>query len=754
MHMRKAYFLTFINIFFLSASLPAQVVIHIRDKETEKPLAGAAIELPDIQEILATDEEGQAVIPGPFPRNIRISYLGYRTRIDVIREGGNPVISLEPEARMLDELAVVGYEDNRKLIDIPGAVHRLSTQELGRFDETSLLRSINRLPGVRMEERSPGSYRISIRGSSLRSPFDIRNVKVYWYGIPFTDPNGITPLNLLDLNQMERVEVVKGPAASAFGSGTGGVINIEKATYDGRSAGASFSVGSFGMKRYSAIFENGDNLSNYRLIFSRQQSDGQREHTAFKRTTAQLNGDIYSSEKHTLSGNIFFSDLFYQVPGGLNLQQFKENPRQARPGLPAQEASVDYRMFLASMKSEYKWNDDFQYAAAIYGSHSFFEMPFLIDFERETRLGLGGRASLRSATRLGSVPLEAVVGGEFQHMFLEGRNFENIGGDPGALRFDDEVVSTQGLGFLKADASFHERVYLTAGLSLNLLQYDIFRLVGAGEGEPPKTLKTFDPVLTPRFGLVYKVSKELALHGSAGAGFSPPSVKEIRTSDGVLNLDLAPERGTNFEIGFRGTLNRRMNFDVALFHFRLQETIVAYSDSLFATQKFRNAGSTFQNGIELMCDYYLIRDRQGFFKEIKTGLAYAGHRFRFHDYVDEGMDLSGNELTGAPPHTVSATMDLKSNHGGYLFLNYHFTDWIPLNDQNTVYSAGYQLVDLKAGWENQAGRINWEVYGGINNLLNETYSLGNDLNAFGERYYQPAAGRNYYLGLKVRNFFN
>ena len=42
----------------------------------------------------------------------------------------------------------------------------------------------------------------------------------------------------------------------------------------------------------------------------------------------------------------------------------------------------------------------------------------------------------------------------------------------------------------------------------------------------------------------------------------------------------------------------------------------------------------------------------------------------------------------------------------------------------------------------------WYAFGGADNLLNVTYSLGNDINAAGNRYYNAAAGRNYYLGLR------
>ena len=52
------------------------------------------------------------------------------------------------------------------------------------------------------------------------------NVKVYWNNIPYTDPTGNTPLNLLDLNNMDRIETIKGPSGSIYGAGIGGVLNI------------------------------------------------------------------------------------------------------------------------------------------------------------------------------------------------------------------------------------------------------------------------------------------------------------------------------------------------------------------------------------------------------------------------------------------------------------------------------------------------------------------------------------------------
>src|SRR3982750_1058709 len=88
----------------------------------------------------------------------------------------------------------------------------------------SLIPAFNAVAGVRMEERSPGSYRLSLRGSLLRSPFGVRDVKVYFDEIPLSDAGGNTYLNALDINSIRSVEVLKGPDGSLFGANSGGVV--------------------------------------------------------------------------------------------------------------------------------------------------------------------------------------------------------------------------------------------------------------------------------------------------------------------------------------------------------------------------------------------------------------------------------------------------------------------------------------------------------------------------------------------------
>jgi len=84
------------------------------------------------------------------------------------------------DTRPLKDVVVKAYEQNRKLTDVGAPISIVSKASLNRFSNLGILPALNTNPGVRMEERSPGSYRLNIRGSSLRSPFGVRDVKIYW----------------------------------------------------------------------------------------------------------------------------------------------------------------------------------------------------------------------------------------------------------------------------------------------------------------------------------------------------------------------------------------------------------------------------------------------------------------------------------------------------------------------------------------------------------------------------------------------
>ncbi|MFN1836202.1 TonB-dependent receptor family protein [Balneola sp. MJW-20] len=658
----------------------------------------------------------------------------------------------------LEEIVVTGYESNRSIMETPGAVSFVKTELTGGFDNTSLLYGLNTVPGVRLEQRAPGSYRVAIRGSSLRAPFGVRNVKIYWNDIPFTTPSGSTPLNLLDNVNMKDIEVIRGPAGSIYGAGNGGALLIESGGGVQDFAETGYTFGSYGLSKFDIQSQRGFENGEVRVNYANQQSDGYREQSFFNRETLELTGRFDLDEDQILQASFLYSDLYYGIPGGLTQEQFDEDPTQARPGNPfvlgsvESNASVNQEAFLAGASHDIQLSDRVSAKTTVYGTFSDFENPFNLDYKKDSRKSGGGRTRWYIDGEIGNVDTRIIAGAEYQAASNAARNFGNDFGDTDTLNFDDDIKIRNLLAFASFEADLPGNWYLTAGLSYNRLSYSVDRLIANLEGDVAGlSEQTFDPELVPRIGITKKFSPQLAIHGSISQGFSPPTIEEFRTNEGSINLDLQAERGVNYEAGLRGNLwSGRIQYDLTGFFFKLDETIVQ-RESDRGTVLFRNAGSTDQWGIELGSRVILIEDQSKFLSRLNAQVSYTYHNFEFNDYQSGTEDYSGNALTGVAPNTLVSILSAETRPGFYSSISWNFTDEIPLNDANTVYSESYNLVQLKAGFRTEIfDDIQLNIYGGIDNLLNETYSLGNDLNAFGARYFQPAAERNFFGGLRLR----
>ena len=655
-------------------------------------------------------------------------------------------------SQLLAPVTVIGFDSPKMLRETPGAIAIIGPERLEAYDGTSVVFAANTLPGIRFEERSPGSYRVAVRGSSLRAPFGVRNVKTYWNGIPYTRPTGESPINLLDPINFGRMEVIRGPAGSIYGAGNGGVLNIGDIGQRKFQDQLSFqhTQGSFGLQRYVGVAEHAGDKGGLLLRYAHQEADGYRDNSALRRDNLQASGRFTLDQGHQVAVNLLYSDIQYGIPGGLTAEQRDENPRQVRPSILGQATGLSSQNLLMGFTSTYDQHPRFENVTTLYGNLESFENTFF-DFRRESRQSGGGRTRSTYKTKLGQTNFRFSIGGEFQRGFDIARNFENLQGQAGALNFDDELTTNRHFLFAKTEANLPGQWQITAGLSRNVLDYDINRLVDNGLDSAFRLERSFDPQWIPRLGLAKTISPDLTIHASISSGFSAPVIEEIRTNEGTLNTALQAEKGLNTEIGARGTLlNNKLAFDVSAFYFRLDDTIVR-EETPRGTVVFANAGNTDQAGIELLTTWYAIATPTVHISSLTWQVAYTYHDFAFDDYVDDGEDFSGNDLTGVAPHTLAITADLAGTKGWYLSATYNHTGRMPLNDANTVHADGFQLVLVKAGysfaWQNGP---EIEVFAGVNNLLDERYSLGNDLNAFGQRYFQPAPERNYYAGIKAR----
>jgi iron complex outermembrane receptor protein len=643
--------------------------------------------------------------------------------------------------RVLEEVLVQAYATDRPSFEVPAAVSFISTKALDRFNNTSILPAVNMVPGVRMEERSPGSYRFSIRGSLLRSPFGVRNVKMYWNGLPLTDGGGNTYINLIDNSSISSMEIIKGPGASLYGAGTGGVVLFKSKTKIPKHEITAMG-GSYGLFRLNLSSQVN---SHFRVGYALQRSDGYRDHTEMKRSMIRLEYHTRLGKKNELDINTFLSDLSYQTPGGLTRAQYDTVPRAARLNADVLDASIENRTRYLGASDLHQWNERWSTRTGVYVSTSDFVNPTFLNYEERSETNVGGRIENQYKFQSELLSGKVTFGAELQYFRSPITNYANDNGSAGTLSFEDKLISDQTMLFLQSEFDFPSNIILTVGASTTFLKYDLRRT----RPEASQQVRKFDPVFAPRIALLKKMGGRHSVYASLSYGFSPPTLAEVRPSTNEFNNDLNPEHGVNYEMGFKGrTTDGSFRYEVVFFEFGLKETIVIQRTDGGA-EYFINTGRTRQRGTEIGLSWNVISDSETFFSELSINGGYTINDFTFDDYINDGTDYSGNDLTGVPPNVIALGVDARIHSRLYFNFTGNYTDRIPLNDANTEYAGEYFLLGLRAGYQLPVREtFSLEFFAGGDNLLDQKYSLGNDLNARGGRFFNTAPRANFYLGVK------
>ena len=657
------------------------------------------------------------------------------------------------DTKPLNEVVVKAYEQNRKLTDVGAPVNIVSKASLNRFANSGILQALNTNPGVRMEERSPGSYRLNIRGSSLRSPFGVRDIKIYWNEIPLTDPGGNTYLNQLGFYNFQSLEIIKGTAGSLYGAGIGGavLINSMPSVWE-KGVSVDYSGGSYNTNNINVNLRAGDNDHRNSFAYSHQTSDGYRQQTQMRRDIASWETQIKTSEKQTLHAYMLYGDLYYQTPGALTLTEYNKDPRQARPAVGTQPSAIQARAaifqknFTAGFSNEYRFDEHWSNTTAVYGAYTDFTNPGIRVYEVRQEPHFGGRTVFQYKTDLGSSSLQINAGAEAQRGFFETRDYANKLGVQDTLQTDDKLGNWQYLAFAQADLKLSGGWTLTAGASFNKTAVDITRVSTL----PPVTHPIrFDNKVAPRIALLKKILPEISVYASAARGFSTPTVQELEKTNGIVGPPLQPEDGIDYELGARGNLlNGKLFFDINTFYFHLNNTIVQRIDS-FGVGYSINAGKTDQHGIESFVSYQLVDQSHGFFSNVRVWVSHTWHDFHYRNFLQDTTSFSGKRLPSVPPQTIVSGLDVLLQMGLYTNITYTYTDHVALNDANTAFAGSYNLLGARLGYRKVLGKLKLDLFTGIDNAFNVKYGLGNDFNAAAGRYYNASPGRNYYAGLSL-----
>lgn len=764
--MKIKYILITLGLILVSYSAKGQIIQgRIIDSQTKEPLIGANVQIANSSVVAISDAQGKfSITPDSYPATLIISYVGYETISREVLQSRVLNIRMTASTLQLDKVVVSAFEGERRLIETPASIARVTSKDIERFDLRSPQQALGMLPGVKVESTTIGRYRIRIRGGSLGIVGHSDSYKMYWNGIPITLADGFPPLAYVDVGSIGTADVIRGPSGSIYGAGLAGVALFENKTgrYDQTKLEVDGLTGSYGTYRQGISVSTGGEYGDIRLQYGNVQTDGYREESSSNNEFLNLFGRVFPSEKQTISFLGIFGDRDYGIPGNLTAQAMEENRRQANFS-PELDNGLTGRNLMIGVGNDYKWNNNWGNNTTL--NYQVLEGTFLIgnDFFVSADQATTTSFALRNATTFSfeafNNPARFVFGFEYTRGLGDVDVFSD--GFDSPLISNRETVNELTLGFAQIEFELPEEFQVTIGGSYNNFRLGFQEFLDlSGINEFERNVQDF----SPRIALVKPLKNNFVIHGNISKGFAPPPRSAFDNSNETVNENLESTIGWNKEVGLRGTLvDDKLSFDLTLY--RLDESdvilprVVETINNLDFIQN-ENAGAIDRQGVELALQYQLIQDGFGFLTNARWfgNYTYMDHTFEEYSTLDFGnneVSFDGNQIPGVHPHTVVTGIDISSSIGLYFNGTYSFFDKIYLNNANDATDDSYQLVDLKVGIERRLGdAFSIDINGGINNALDDEYSQMHGLNSGFGGFFDPAMDRNYYAGIKLSYLFN
>ncbi len=682
----------------------------------------------------------------------------------------SPADAQEAASAALREITVSTPRGEVAPFNVPGSVDRVDGAEMrdSRL-QVNLSESLGAVPGLQVQNRQnyAQDLQLSIRGFGARSTFGVRGVRLYVDGIPATLPDGQGQTSNIDIGSVDRVEVLRGPFSALYGNSSGGVVQAFTASGEGAPRLAySLAGGSFGTWRQSLQLGGSQGAVDYMLDASRFRTDGWREHSAARRDIAngKLGIALDNGDKLTLVMNSV--RIAAQDPLGLTADQYALAPRNA-PLATQYDTRKTVEQTQAGLLYERRIDAGQALRLMVYGGQrettqyqsippSAQQNPLhaggVIDLSRQY-----GGIDLRwsAALQLADRPLDVVAGLGYDNLREKRRGYENylgplanpVLGVQGRLR-RNELNTVWNLDpYAQATWRLAERWTLEAGVRRSSVHFDSHDRYIIGANRDDSGSARYSKTL-PVASLRYQATPDLALYGSAGRGFETPTLNELSyRANGAsgLNFALRPSVNDSLEVGAKARLAGGL-LTAALFQTRTRDEIVT-DTNVGGRATFQNAGRTKRNGFELGWQHETA-------SHWRTQLAYtwldATYRDAFCSPSPCGTAntvASGNRIPGIARQSLFASLGWVPPEGWRAGAEVRALGRILANDVNTAVASGYAVAAVYAGYLKKWERWELNAFARVDNLFDRRYVGSVIVNEGNGRFYEPALGRNWTVGL-------
>ncbi len=725
----------------ISLVLPAVVYAQhsvggtVVDQQTREPVVGATVVVRGTKVGTRTDDYGRFSITSERQiQKLIVSHLGYLKREVSVTKTNQPLyIRLVPSPILLSGVQVVG---SNRLLDAQ-SIGTLTAHDLERASGLSLESSINTIPGVFMQSRTPwGGARITIRGyypsTSGNSPnSNGLGYQVFLDNIPITDATGSTVLDGVDFSTLGNVEVTKGPSSSLYGSFIGGTVNLttirpapDQTSFDEQAIG-----GSYGLFRDNTTFESAGDNSDLVVNYGHQTYKSFRPNSGSWKDYAFVNGDFRAGANQQISTYFSYNRSFEELAGEIDASDFYSRIPLSNPEYLSNNSHIKLQSFRTGITDNYRFDEFFSNKTTVFGSGMTSNQPYAHGFTDANQFNYGVRTAFNYTKEGKYAGVNGTLGGMFQGSNLTTNGVFIIPGIKISKPSDQENYALNYYLFTQWNVMLPAQFTVTVGASLDRNEFGIRNMLRSNQLNDTTNLvvKTFSPVLAPRISILKVLNNDVSVYASVSAGYTPPLLGDVIESDGTLNLSVEPERAVQYEIGSKGSVfEKRLSYQLALFD--LENTNKLVSETSNAITFTTNAGKQRNRGLELSLSYLAIDNKDETVSIFRPWVSYSYSDFRYVDFKSNNNDnsssvsFSGNQVARVPKNMLNAGIDLETNMGLYLYGSYQYVGRVPVTFDNSTFVKGYSLLSAKAGYQTRiADLFNLNLFVGGDNLLGSTY---------------------------------
>ena len=683
----------------------------------------------------------------------------------------------------LEEVVVTANRLPILLKNNPGSISLVTSEVLSIMPKSAAVEEALRLtPGVRIDNQHDGErVHVSIRGQGILTERGIRGIGVILDGIPVNDPSGFAPdLYDVDWSTLNRIEVLRGPAAGLYGGGgAAGMLNIT--TNDGGSkplgGEANQTLGSNGFTKSLVQFDGSKEDVNYRLSYSHSAGDGYRDHQAFWSNKLYEKINFHTSNKLSITQIISYISYFQQNPEGLNLEQF-DNLRQANPdALPFNEYQKTNRITIG-LHSVYKISEiqdieassflrSWNYKETSNKSAEYRDITYPgASFQYNLHLGNGG---IKSNISIGT------------DLKWQNSNIYKLQSESNPLRVES-IDETN----LETDSLLANQIISQGSFgvfALYKLEIKKFNLIGSVrydamtneltnkmvELNVSETSKDFRKV-SARIGASYSIYKLANVFANWSQGFMPPSTEELAsnpTGYSGFNTHLIPATSTCSEVGIRGYYKEKFSYELTGFIMNTENDFFRFKQTGRGNQEvfYGNAGNSRRYGIETFFSFSP-------FKNLSVQAAYTFANYKYTSanidpvytdpaYVLTSPPASGQRLPNSPEHQLYSEVIYSIGKNIKLSMGTEYqSKWAIYTDAKAYngeldpaiyqnWQKGFNLYNARISYQWNKLGLKGECSISARNIFGAEYMAFTEPDPDGNSY-QPGPVREFFGNIKIR----